>query len=66
MPDNVAETTPGLNECSAPLLTTARLCLDALPEAPSDGGQIDPKLNDYRFDRMEIISTFAYWIFLTG
>jgi hypothetical protein len=59
-PNNVAETTPGCNDCVAPLLTAARLHLNSPPEAPKNWGEINPNLNDYHSDPMEISSTF--WI----
>jgi hypothetical protein len=41
-------------------MTAARLYLNSPPEAPMKGGQINPNLNDYHSDPMEISSTF--WI----
>jgi hypothetical protein len=58
--NNVAETTPRRSDCAAHLLTTARLYLNSPPEAPKNWGQINPNLNDYHSDPMEISSTF--WI----
>jgi len=59
-PNNVPETTPGRSDCAAHLLTAARLYLNSLPETPNNWGQINPNLNDYNSDPMEISSTF--WI----
>jgi len=59
-PNNVAETTPGRSDRTARLLTAARLYLNSPPEAPKNWGQINPNLNDYHSDPMEISSTF--WI----
>jgi hypothetical protein len=59
-PNNVAETTPGRSDHAACLLTAARLYLNLPPEAPKNWGQINPNLNDYYSDPMEISSTF--WI----
>jgi hypothetical protein len=59
-PNNVDETTPGLSDCAAPLLTATRLYLNSPPEAPKNWGHINPNLNDYHSDPMEISSTF--WI----
>jgi len=59
-PNYVAETTPGRSDCAACLLTAARLYLNSPPEAPKNWGQINPNLNDYHSDPMEISSTF--WI----
>jgi hypothetical protein len=55
---NVAEMTPRLRDCAARLLTAARLYLNSPPELPQNWRQIDPNLNDYHSDPMEIISTF--------
>jgi len=59
-PNNVAETTPGRSDRAAHLLNAARLHLNSPPEAPKNWGQINPNLNDYHSDPMEISSTF--WI----
>jgi len=60
MPNNVAETTPGRSDRAARFLTAARLYLNLPPEASKNWGQINPNLNDYHSDPMEISSTF--WI----
>jgi len=57
-PNNVAETTPGQIDRAARLWTAARLYLNLPPEAPKNWGQINPNLNDYHSDPMEISSTF--------
>jgi len=59
-PNNVAETTPGRSDRAARLLTPGRLYSNSPPEAPKDWGQINPNLNDYHSDLMELSSTF--WI----
>jgi len=59
-PSKVAETTPGPRDRAAHLLTAARIRLNSPPEAPENCGQINPNLNDYHSDPMEISSTF--WI----
>jgi hypothetical protein len=59
-PNNVAETTPGRSDHAAHLLTAARLDLNSPPEAAMNWRQINPNLNDYHSDPMEISSTF--WI----
>jgi len=59
-PNNVAEMTPGRSDRAARLLTAARLYLNSPPEAPKNWGRINPNLNDYHSDPMEISSTF--WI----
>jgi len=59
MPTTVAETTPRRSDCTAYLLTAARLYLISPPEAPNNWGQIDPNVNDYRPDPIVISSTFC-------
>jgi len=59
-PNNVPETTPGRSDHAARLLTTARLYLNSPPEAPKNWGQINPNLDNYHPNQMEISSTF--WI----
>jgi len=59
-PKNVAETTPGRSDRAARLLTAAGLSVNSPPEAPKNWGQINPNLDDYHSDPMEISSTF--WI----
>jgi len=58
MPNTVAETTPGQSDCAACLLTSARLHLNSSPELWHNWGQIDPILNEYHSNAMEISSTF--------
>jgi len=60
MPNNVAETTLEHSNRTARLLTTARLYLNSLSKVTKTWGQINPNLNDYHSDPMEISSTF--WI----
>jgi len=57
---NVAEMTPGLSNHAARLLTAARLYSNSPPETIRNWEQINPNLNDYHSDPMEISSTF--WI----
>jgi len=57
-PNNVAETTPRRSYGATRLLTAARLYLNSPPQAPNNWGQIDPNLNDYQSNPMEISSTF--------
>ena len=57
-PNNVAEMKPGRSDRAARLLTAARLYLNSPPELPQNMGQINPNLNDYHTDPMEISSTF--------
>jgi hypothetical protein len=57
---NVAKTSPRQSDRAARLLSTARLYLYSPSEAPKNWGQINPNLNDYHSDPMEISSTF--WI----
>jgi len=56
-PNNVAQTTPGRSDCAASILTAARLYLNSPPEVPKNWGQINPNLNDYHSNPMEISST---------
>jgi len=56
-PNNVAETTPRRIDRTARLLTTARLFLNSPPEATKNWAQINPNLNDYHSNPMEISST---------
>jgi hypothetical protein len=58
-PTSVAETTPRQSDHAARWLTAARLHLNSLPELPKNWGQIEPSLNDYHCDPMEIGSTFC-------
>jgi len=58
MPNNVAETTPGQSDRAARLLTATRLYLNWSPELQQNWGQINPNLNDYHSDPMEISRTF--------
>jgi hypothetical protein len=60
MPNNVAETTPRRSNRAAHLLTAARLYLNAPSEIPQNWGQINPNLNHYHTNPMEISSTF--WV----
>jgi len=57
-PNNEAETTPGRSDRAACPLTATWLYLNSPPEAPTNCGQINPNLNDYHSDPMEISSTF--------
>jgi hypothetical protein len=60
MPNDVAEITPGRSDRATRLLTAPRLYHNSPPEAPKNWGQINPNLNDYHSDPMQISSTF--WI----
>jgi len=55
-PNNVAEITNGQRNCAARLLTAAGLSLNLPPEAPKNCGQLNPNLNDYHSDPMDITS----------
>jgi hypothetical protein len=59
-PNNVAETTPRQTDHTARVLTAARRYLNFPSEAPKHWRKINPNLNDYHSDPMEISSTF--WI----
>jgi len=56
-PNNMDKTTPGRSDRAACSLTAARLYFELPPEATRNCGQIDPNLNDYHSDPMEISST---------
>jgi hypothetical protein len=58
MPTSMAETAPGRSDCAVRLLTAGSLHLNSPPELPQHWGQINPNLNDYHSDPMEISSTF--------
>ena len=58
MPNTVAETTPGPSDRALRILTAGRLYLNSPPKVPQNWGQINPNLNDYHSDPMEISSTF--------
>jgi hypothetical protein len=60
MPNNGAERTPGHSDRAATLVTAARLYLNLPPAAPIHRDQINPNLNDYHSDQIEISSTL--WI----
>jgi len=51
--------TPGWSDRAARLLTAARFYLNSPPQAPKNLGLINPNLNDYHPDPMEISSTFS-------
>jgi hypothetical protein len=57
-PNNVAENTPGQSDRAAHLMTAVRLYLNSPPEAPKNWEQINPNLNEYHSDPMEISRTF--------
>ena len=57
-PKDVAETTPGWSYHAACLLTAARLYCNSPPEAPNNWGRINPNLDDYHYDPIQISSTF--------
>jgi len=59
MPNIVAETTPGTSDHPAPLMTTAMLYLKSPPESTRTWGQVNPNLNDYHSDPIEISRTFC-------
>jgi hypothetical protein len=56
----VGVTTPGRSDRAARFVTAARLYFNSPPEAPKNWGQINPNLNNYHSNPMEISSTF--WI----
>ena len=54
--NHVAEMTPGRSKRAARLFNGAWLYLNPPPDAPKYWGQIDPNLNDYHSDPVEISS----------
>jgi len=60
MPSNVAETKPRRSDRAAHLLTAARFYLNSPLEAPKNWRQLNPNLNDYHSNPMDISGTF--WI----
>jgi len=58
-PNNLAETTPWRSDRVARLLTAGRLFLNSPPEATTNWGQINPNLNDYLSEPMEISIPFC-------
>ena len=58
MPTNVAEMTPRWSDRAAPLFNAASLYLNSPPGLPQNWGQINPNLNDYHSDPVEISSWF--------
>ena len=58
-PNNVAKTTHRGSDRAAWLLTAARLYFSSPPDAPKNWGQINPNLNDYHSDPMEISSAYC-------
>jgi len=60
MPNNVAKMTPRRSDHAAHLLTATRLYLNSPTKLPQSWRQINPNLNDYHSDPMEIRRT--YWL----
>ena len=58
MMNNVAETTPRWSDGVGYLLAATKLYLNSPPELRQNWGQINPNLNDYHTDPLEISSTF--------
>jgi hypothetical protein len=57
-PKWVAEMTPRQSDRAAHFLTAARLQMNSLPESSKTRWQVNPNVNDYHCDPMEISSTF--------
>jgi len=57
-PKCAAETTPRRSDRAAHILTAARFHLNSPPESPKNWGQVNPNVNDYHSNPMEISSTF--------
>jgi hypothetical protein len=58
MPNNITETIPRRSDLAVRWFTAARLYSNSAREAPKTWGQINPNLNDYHTDPIEISSTF--------
>jgi hypothetical protein len=58
IPKNVAEMTPRYSDCTACLLTAARLYLNSPPEALKNWGRGNPNLNNCHSNPIEISRTF--------
>jgi hypothetical protein len=58
--NDLAVTTSRRSDHAVYLLSSTRLFLNSPSEVPTNWGQINPNLNDYHSDPMEISSTF--WI----
>jgi hypothetical protein len=58
-PTDVAKTTPRRSDRAARLLTATRLCLNSPLEVPMSRGQINPNVDHYHSNPMEISSTFS-------
>jgi len=58
MLNTVAEATPGRSDRAAGWSSAARPHFNSPPEAPKNGRQINPNLNDYHSDPMQISTTF--------
>jgi hypothetical protein len=58
MPNKVAEMTPGCSDRAGRSLTALRLYLNSPSGFQQKWGQINPNLNDYHSDPLEICSTF--------
>jgi len=56
--NDVAEMSPRRSDHASRLWSSARRDLNSPPGAPKNGGQMNPKLNDYHSNPMEIHSTF--------
>ena len=59
-PKDLAEMTPGRSDHAARSLAAARLNTNSPPESSKNWGQVNPNLDDYHSDPMEISSIF--WI----
>jgi len=58
MPKCVAAMTPRRSDGTAHWLTDARLYLNSPPKSPKNWGQLNPNVNDYHSNHMEISGTF--------
>jgi len=62
MPEQMAEMTPICSDRPAPSLTATRLYLNSPAKLPQNWGQVDPDLNNYHSDPMEIFDTWYHQI----
>ena len=58
-PGNVAAMTPRQSDCAARLLTATQFNLNSPSEAPMLWGRVNPHLNHYHSDPMEIWNAFS-------
>jgi len=57
-PTNTAESTPRQTDCTVPILAAARLYFNSKLRSSENLGPVNPDVNDYHFDPIEISSKF--------